>query len=432
MGSIRAQRDIEIDAGAALSKVRKRLLPFLFALYIVAYLDRINVGFAALQMNREIGLSQAAFGFGAGIFFLGYFIFEIPSNLILRRVGARRWIARIMVSWGVTASAMMFVRGASSFHALRFILGLAEAGFFPGIIYYLTFWFPQRERARAIAWFMTATALAGVIAGPLSGVLLTLHGLGGLSGWQWMFLLEGIPAIVMGIAVWRYLPDHPGEAPWLTAAERDALIAILDEDSGSRKLAHADLARAMLSGRVWMLTLFYFLFAFGLYGISFWLPQILKGFGTMSVVAVGFASAIPFAAAGVAMVLVGRSSDRMGERRVHLALCALAGAVGFFAAAFARNSILELACITIAAAGTSSCVGPFWAIPAGILTEAAAAGGIALINSVGNLGGFAGPYVAGFIVERTHDFAAALITMGLALAIATAVALAAEGKRRVA
>jgi len=427
-----AQRDIEIDAGAALSKVRKRLLPFLFALYIVAYLDRINVGFAALQMNREIGLSQAAFGFGAGIFFLGYFIFEIPSNLILRRVGARRWIARIMVSWGVTASATMFVRGASSFHALRFMLGVAEAGFFPGIIYYLTFWFPQRERARAIAWFMAATALAGVIAGPLSGVLLTLHGLGGLSGWQWMFLLEGIPAIVMGIAVWRYLPDHPGEAPWLTADERDALVAILDEDSGSRKLAHADLRRAILSGRVWMLTLFYFLFAFGLYGISFWLPQILKGFGTMSVLAVGFASAIPFAAAGVAMVLVGRSSDRMGERRIHLALCALAGAAGFFAAAYARSPILELACITLAAAGTSSCVGPFWAIPAGILTEAAAAGGIALINSVGNLGGFAGPYVAGFIVERTHDFAAALITMGIALAIAAAVALAAEGKRRVA
>src|ERR1019366_5191007 len=218
---------------SVIRKVSARLLPFLFTLYIVAYLDRINVGFAALQMNREIGLSQAAFGFGAGIFFLGYFMFEIPSNLILRRVGARRWIARIMVSWGLTASATMFVRGASSFHALRFTLGLAEAGLFPGIIYYLTFWFPQRECARAIALFMTATALAGVIAGPLSGVLLTLHGLGGLSGWQWMFLLEGIPAIVMGIAVWRYLPDHPGEAPRLTAAERDALGAILDEDSGS-------------------------------------------------------------------------------------------------------------------------------------------------------------------------------------------------------
>jgi ACS family tartrate transporter-like MFS transporter len=416
----------KIDVEAALSKVRRRLLPFLFALYIVAYLDRINVGFAALQMNREIGLSQTAFGFGAGIFFLGYFIFEIPSNLILRRLGARRWIARIMVTWGLTAAAMMFVRGASSFHALRFLLGIAEAGFFPGIIYYLTFWFPQRERARAIALFMTATALAGVIAGPLSGLLLTLHGSGGLSGWQWMFLLEGIPAIAMGIVVWRYLPDHPGEAQWLTPLERDALVAIIEADTGSRSSAHADLFRAMRSARVWLLTLFYFLFAFGLYGISFWLPQILKGFGTMSVVAVGFASAIPFAAAAVAMVLVGRSSDRMRERRVHLALCALAGAAGFFAAAYARSPILELACITLAAAATSSCVGPFWAIPAGFLTEAAAAGGIALINSVGNLGGFAGPYVAGFIVQRTHNFAAALITMGLALALAAAVALATD------
>jgi ACS family tartrate transporter-like MFS transporter len=426
--SIQVHADIMIDAEAALSKVRRRLLPFLFTLYIVAYLDRINVGFAALQMNREIGLSQAAFGFGAGIFFLGYFIFEIPSNLLLRRVGARRWIARIMVSWGVTASAMMFVRGAASFYVLRFMLGLAEAGFFPGIIYYLTFWFPHRERARAIAWFMTATSVAGVIAGPLSGALLTLHGIGGLSGWQWMFLLEGVPAVVMGIAVWRGLPDRPAEAMWLTPSERDALMAILDADSSARKLAPADLSRALLSGRVWTLTLFYFLFAFGLYGISFWLPQILKGFGTMSVLAVGFASTIPFAAGGVAMVLVGRSSDRLDERRIHLALCAVTGAVGFFAAAYARGPVLELACITVAAAGTSACVGPFWAIPAGMLTEAAAAGGIALINSVGNLGGFVGPYLAGFLVERTDNFATALLAMGTALALASVVALAVDNQ----
>jgi ACS family tartrate transporter-like MFS transporter len=430
LGLSPARREIAIDAERALSKVRKRLLPLLFSLYIVAYLDRINVGFAALQMNREIGLSQAAFGFGAGIFFLGYFIFEIPSNLLLRRVGARRWIARIMISWGLTAAAMMFVRGAASFHALRFVLGIAEAGFFPGIIYYLTFWFPQRERARAIAWFMTATSVAGVIAGPLSGVLLSLHGFGGLSGWQWMFLLEGIPAIAMGFAVWRYLPDHPGNAPWLSVAERNALAATLDADSASHKPADADLLRAMVSGRVWILTLFYFLFAFGLYGISFWLPQILKGFGTMSVMAVGFASAVPFAAGGLAMVLVGRSSDRIGERRIHLMLCALAGAAGFFAAACSRGPLLELAGITLAAAGTSACVGPFWAIPAGFLTEEAAAGGIALINSVGNLGGFAGPYVAGFIVERTHNFAAAHIAMGISLAIAATTAFVIERGRQ--
>jgi len=420
---------IAIDAEAALSKVRKRLLPFLFALYVIAYLDRINVGFAALQMNRAIGLSQAAFGFGSGIFFLGYFIFEIPSNLILRRVGARRWIARIMISWGVAATATMLVRGASSFYALRFILGVAEAGFFPGIIYYLTFWFPERERARAIALFMTATALAGVIAGPVSGLILGLDKFGGLAGWQWMFMLEGLPAIAMGFAVLVYLPDHPGEAAWLTASEATSLVARIASEVRPSDSAHANFSRAVFSGRVWMLTLFYFLFAFGLYGINFWLPQILRGFGDMSVITIGFASAIPFAAAAIAMVLVARSSDRLGERRIHLASCALIAAVGFFAAAYARNPILELACITLAAAGTSSCVGPFWAIPSSMLGEEAAAGGIALINSVGNLGGFAGPYAAGFIIEKTHAFGPALMAMGIALGLAAMVAMA-TGSRR--
>ena len=415
---------IAIDSAAALSKVRKRLLPFLFALYVIAYLDRINVGFAALQMNRAIGLSQAAFGFGSGIFFLGYFIFEIPSNLILRRVGARRWIARIMISWGVAATATMLVRGAPSFYALRFILGVAEAGFFPGIIYYLTFWFPERERARAIALFMTATALAGVISGPVSGLILGLDRIGGLAGWQWMFMLEGLPAIAMGFAVLVYLPDHPGEAAWLTASEATSLVAHIGNEARPADLTHTNFSRVLLSARVWMLTLFYFLFAFGLYGINFWLPQILKGFGDMSIVAIGFASAIPFAAAAIAMVLVARSSDKMGERRIHLAVCAFAAAVGFFAAAYARNPIAELACIALASAGTSSCVGPFWAIPSSLLGEEAAAGGIALINSVGNLGGFAGPYAAGFIIEKTHGFGPALMMMAIALGLAALVALA--------
>ena len=414
---------IAIDSAAALSKVRKRLLPFLFALYVVAYLDRINVGFAALQMNRAIGLSQAAFGFGSGIFFLGYFIFEIPSNLILRRVGARRWIARIMISWGVAAAATMLVRGAPSFYALRFILGIAEAGFFPGIIYYLTFWFPERERARAIALFMTATAFAGVISGPVSGLILSLDSLGGLAGWQWMFMLEGLPAIVMGFLVWFYLPDRPADAAWLTAPEAAALVKHLSSGARRPDLAHANFSHALFSGRVWMLTLFYFLFAFGLYGINFWLPQILKGFGGMSVLAIGFASALPSAAAAIAMVLVARSSDQSGERRIHLAWSALVAAVGFFAAAYVRNPIAELAWITLAAAGTSSCVGPFWAISSSILGEEAAAGGIALINSVGNLGGFAGPYAAGFIIEKTHAFGPALMTMGVASGLAALVAM---------
>jgi MFS transporter, ACS family, tartrate transporter len=317
----------------------------------------------------------------------------------------------------------MFVRGAPSFYALRFILGLAEAGFFPGVIFYLTFWFPHRERARAMALFMTASALAGAVAGPVSGLLLTMHGLGGLAGWQWMFLLEGIPAIAMGIAVWFYLPDNPGEATWLGASELGSLRESLAQDPSPASAPHADFSRALFSLRVWMLILFYFLFALGLYGISFWLPQILRGFGGWSVMTVGFASSVPFAVAAVAMVLVAKSSDRTGERRIHLALCAMAAAVGFFAAAYANNPILEVACISLAASGVLSCVGPFWATVSGMLTEAAAAGGIALINSVGNLGGFAGPYASGFIVTATHNFGAALLTMGAALTLAAAVAL---------
>jgi ACS family tartrate transporter-like MFS transporter len=417
------------DGAAALARTRRHLLPFLFALYIAAYLDRINVGFAALQMNREIGLGAAAFGFGSGLFFLGYFIFEIPSNLILSRVGARRWIARIMISWGVAACATMLVRGAASFYALRFILGAAEAGFFPGIIFYLSGWFPERERARAIALFMTATALAGVIAGPVSGALLTMHGFGGLSGWQWMFLLEGMPAIAMGVAVALYLPDHPGEARFLNAAERAALTALIAEDAAARSTTHADFRAALASGAVWRLVAIYFLFTFGVYGISFWLPQILAGLGAMSVIEIGFASAVPFAAAALAMVAVARSSDRRGERRIHLALCAGVAAFGFAGAAYARAPLPAMLFITVAAAGTWSCFGPFWAAAAAMLSDAAAAGGIALINSVGNLGGFAGPYVVGIVRGATHSFAAAMLAMGAALALGGLLVLLSRDRR---
>lgn len=410
------------DGAAALARVQRRLLPFLFALYVVAYLDRINVGFAALQMNRELGLDPAVFGLGAGLFFVGYFIFEIPSNLVLRRLGARRWIARIMVSWGIAASAMMLVRSAASFYVVRFILGVAEAGFFPGIIYYLTLWFPQRERARAVALFITATALAGVIAGPVSGVLLTLHGIGGLSGWQWLFMLEGVPAIFMGFAVWSYLPDTPADARWLSPRERGAMLAMIRADADSRH-ANARLSQALLSARVWLLTLIYFMVAFGTYGISFWMPQILKALHGMSDIEVGFASAIPFIAAAVSMVAVGRSSDRSGERRYHLAASASVAALGFIATACAHTPVATLISISIAAAGIWGCLGPFWAIPSALLTEAAAAGGIAFINSFGNLGGLAGPYLVGVVREATHSFAPALLAMGAAMLLAALLAL---------
>jgi MFS transporter, ACS family, tartrate transporter len=411
-------------ADAALSKARRRLLPLLFVLYLVAYLDRINVGFASLQMNRELGLSESVFGLGAGLFFIGYSIFEVPSNLILARVGARLWIARIMISWGVVAMAMIAVRGAASFFALRFILGLAEAGFFPGVILYLTFWFPAREQARAVALFMTATALAGVIAGPVSGALLELHGLAGLSGWQWLFILEGLPAVILGVWVLRLLPDGPDKAGWLEVGERAALLTRLESERrrGTQKRQRS-FGEAISNSTVWILSLVYFAIVFGLYGVTFWLPQIIQSFGSRSDFEIGMLSAIPFFGAAIAMVLVGRASDLSGERRWHLALCAAVGAVGLMLAATARSPVLSLVALSIAAAGIWGTFGPFWAMPPEFLSGTAAAGAIALINSIGNLGGFAGPYAVGMVKQATHSFAGGMIAMAAALVAGSVLAL---------
>ncbi len=413
---------------AALAKVRRRLLPFLFVLYIVAYLDRINVGFAALQMNRALGISDAIFGFGAGLFFAGYFIFEIPSNLILARVGARRWIARIMLSWGVVAIAMVAVQGAASFCALRFMLGVAEAGFFPGVILYLTRWFPAYQRAHAVAIFMTAAAVAGIVAGPISGALLMMHETLGIAGWQWLFLLEGIPAIALGVAVAILLPDGPEDARWLAADERDALRAMLERERSSAAGAQEyRLCDGLKDPRVWLLALIYFGIVFGLYGVSFWLPQIVQGFRASSDFAIGLITAIPFIVAAIAMVRVGAIADarsiRDGGRCRVLAVCAFAGAAGFILSAIAREPMFELAAIALGAAGIFSTFGPFWAIPPEFLGGTAAAGAIALINSLGNLGGFCGPYVIGLMKESTHSFRGGLATLAVALAISGALAL---------
>jgi len=277
---------------ATLAKVGRKLLPFAFLLYIVNYLDRINVGFAALQMNRELGLSDAAFGLGAGLFFIGYFLFEIPSNLILHRVGARAWIARIMISWGVVAIAMAAVRGVASFYLLRFLLGIAEAGFFPGIILYLTLWFPAREQARALALFMTASPLAGVIGGPVSGTLLVMHGIAGLSGWQWLFVLEGLPAVILGVAVLRYLPNGPEDARWLNADQKRWLADALGRERENSR--ENGLAATLTSGQVWLFSALYFAIVTGLYGVTMWLPQIVKDFGTLNNFEVGLIAAVPF------------------------------------------------------------------------------------------------------------------------------------------
>jgi len=411
-------------ADAALSKARRRLIPFLFVLYLVAYLDRINVGFASLQMNRELGLSESVFGLGAGLFFIGYSIFEVPSNLILERVGARIWIARIMISWGVVAMAMVAVRGAASFFAIRFVLGLAEAGFFPGVILYLTFWFPAREQARAVALFMTATALAGLIAGPVSGALLQLHGIAGLSGWQWLFILEGLPAVILGMLVLVYLPEGPDRAVWLEVEERTALSTRLERERGrSTQKRQRSFREAISNSTVWILSVVYFAIVFGLYGVTFWLPQIIRSLDNRSDFGIGMLSAVPFFGAAIAMVSVGRSSDLSGERRWHLAVCAAVGAVGLILASMTRSPLLSLGAISIAAAGIWGTFGPFWAMPPEFLSGTAAAGAIALINSIGNLGGFAGPYVVGMVKQATHSFAVGMILMAASLVVAGVLAL---------
>ena len=407
-----------MSEATALAKASRRLLPFMFLLYVVAYLDRINVGFAALTMRRDLGFSDAVYGLGAGIFFLGYFVFEIPSNLVLQRVGARRWIARIMISWGLVSSAMLFVRGPASFYALRLLLGVAEAGFFPGMILYLSYWFPARARARATARFMTATAIAGVVGGPISVALLGLDGIAGLHGWQWLFLLEGLPAVVLGIVVLVALPDGPGDARWLTPAERAALEAALhaDREVSAPTAAHT-FGAAVRDPRVWRLAALYFAIVNGFYGISLWTPQIVKGLSGLGDTAVGFLSTIPYLAAAIAMTIVGASSDRRGERRGHVVAAVLVGATGLVWCAWLTTPVLALLALTLAAVGVWSALGPFWALPVTFLRGSAAAGGIALVNSVGNLGGFVGPYVIGLLREATGSFAAGLLALAIGLVV---------------
>jgi ACS family tartrate transporter-like MFS transporter len=413
-----------IALATATSKARRRLIPFLFLLYIVAYLDRVNVGFAALQMNAALGFSARTYALGSGIFFLSYVAFEIPSSVMLTRVGARLWIARIMITWGLVSSAMMFVRGAGGFYAMRFLLGAAEAGFFPGIIFYLTRWFPERERARSLAAFMTAVLVAGIVGGPLSGALLSLDAWG-LAGWQWLFLLEGLPSVLLGFAVLLSLKEDPGAAAWLTAAERAALTACLADESSRR--ARPTTVRAVLpSGRVWLLAIVYFTIPVALYGMSFWLPQILKTASGGSDFEVGLLSAIPYAVGASGMVIVGRHSDRTGERRWHVAIAAFAGGLAFAASAFVHTLGPSILLLSIAALGFASMLAPFWALATSAVGGTGAAAGIALINSVGNVGGFVGPYLLGWVLDTTHSFTAGLVVIGAILIAGGALVLRAR------
>ena len=411
----------ELEA-AVIHKLTWRLVPFLFLLYIVAYLDRINVGFAALQMQQELHFDDAIYGFGAGVFFAGYFLFQVPSNLALQRFGAKRWIALLMITWGLISACMALTRTPRSFYVLRFLLGSAEAGFFPGVILYLKTWFPAAARARTVARFMTASPLSGVVGGPISGLLLNMHGTTGLSGWQWLFLLEGIPAVLLGGVVLAYLTNRPEDATWLSGKQREWLLGTLRKEA-EQVATTASAFSAFSSGRVWMLCFVYFGLNTVSYGISMWLPNLIRSASGGSNLFIGVLSAVPYIAAAIAMVVVGLHSDKTGERRWHLAIPAFVGAIGLFAAAQASSTLVLIVAISIGSVGVQSMVGPFWAIPTTLLAGSAAAVGIALINSVGNLGGFFGPYIIGFVRRETGGFAGGLLMVGGTLALAGCVAL---------
>ncbi len=410
----------EAEQRATVATVTRRLVPLLFFCYIIAYIDRINVGFAKLHLREVLGVSEdkfnSAYGLGAGLFFIGYFIFEVPSNLVLQRVGARIWIARIMIVWGIVSACFMFLKGTTMFYSMRFLLGAAEAGFFPGVILYLTYWFPTKERARIFAMFATGGVLAGVIGSPISGALLDLDGMGGLAGWQWLFLLEAIPAVLMGLVVLFVLPNRPQEARWLSPAQKEWIEGRLAEDAAASVSTQGhSLAAIFSSGRVWLLCLLYFLMNVGGYGYELWLPTIIKSFSTTSSFVLGTINAIPYFAAGVTMLLVARYSDKTGERRGVVALAAVSSAVGFALSAYFKNPYLAMAALTLAFIGLKSTIAPFWAMTTAFLGGTAAAAGIAFINSVGNLGGFAGPYLVGVIKDQTGSNVAALLLLGAAL-----------------
>ncbi len=414
-----------IDERVVTAKVTRRLIPYLFLCYIVNYLDRFNISFAALEMKADLGLGDAVYGLGAGMFFVGYVTFEIPSNLILQRVGARWWIARIMVTWGALSCSMMFVRTPASFYVLRFLLGLAEAGFLPGMIFYLTHWIPARDRARVFALFLTSTALAGVVGAPVSAALLQLRGVGGLAGWQWLFLVEGLPAVFLGVTTLFYLADHPSTARWLSAPEQAWLEETLRaERAAKEKMYRLTLWEALTHGRVWRLCLLYFSTIISFYGVAFWLPQIVKSFSGLGNAAASLISALPYLAAAVGMVLIARRSDRTMERRRHVAVPAFAAAAGLILGALVQgHPILAFLALCLSATGIWSTLGPFWSLPTAFLSGTAAAGGIALINSVGNVGGFVGPTVMGFLKEATHRFESGLLVLAASLLVAGALAL---------
>jgi MFS transporter, ACS family, tartrate transporter len=407
---------------AVVSRLMWRLMPFLFLLYIVAYLDRINVSFAVLQMRGALGISDRVYGRAAGMFFAGYFFFQLPSNLVLEKFGVRRWISGLMVTWGVISCLMIFIRGPISFYGMRFLLGAAEAGFFPGMILYMKRWFPANARARAVAWFMMANPIAGIVGSPVSGALLGLSGKG-LSGWQWMFLMEGMPAILLGVIVYWALSDSPRDAAWLRGDERAWLLERLAREHSESALEKGNFWDVLISPRIWMLSLVYFGVSTTMYGVTLWLPSVIRSLSGLSYVWTGMVSALPFLVTAVVMVLVGMRSDRTGERRWHTAIPAFVGAAALVAAGYGHSTVVVVACIGLGLVCAESMVGPFWAMATSRMAGLSAAAGIAVINSLANLGGYYGPDIIGFFRKLNGGFRGGLLAIGATLALSGTIAL---------
>ena len=400
-----------------LRKVRRRLIPFAFICYVVAYIDRVNVSFAASTLQHDLGLSSTEFGVGAGLFFLGYCLFEIPSNLIMERVGARLWIARIMIGWGLVSMATCLISGPASFMASRVLLGIAEAGFFPGMILYLTYWIPASDRARTGALFMMAAPVAVIVGAPVSEALLKLDGALGLHGWQWLFLVEGLPAVAMGVLSLVVLTDQPQSALWLSPHDRVVLAEMMASDRAQREaVGYTSLKKAFVSGSLWLLCGVFFMNTVVTYGIFLWLPKLLQDVSGATGFTLSTITSVPFVAALIAMPIVGRHSDRTGERRWHVAACAVTSAAGLLLAVAAQNNMaLLVLSFTLSQMAQRSLVGVFWALPPQFLGGSAAAAGIALINSIGNLGGFVGPALIGMLHDLTGSYTGGMLMLAGAL-----------------
>jgi len=414
-------------ADATMKRVVWRIMPFLMLCYFVAYLDRTNVGFAALQMNKALRLTQAQFGFGAGLFFLTYCLCEVPSNLLLYRFGARRWIARIMFSWGLCAIAMALITNDTAYYSVRALLGAAEAGFQPGVLFFITLWFPEAYRGRVLGLFFAAIPLSGIIGAPISGFLLSLNGLGGLAGWRWLYILEGLPALFLAPVVLAYLHDSPGEATWLQPGERTWLVEQLASQKQERASHRSySFLQTLTDPRVWFLALIYFTNVCLNNAIATFLPQIVKGFGASNQ-QTGFIAAIPSLVALVAVIWFGRRSDRKAERYGHAACANLVGGVALLASALLHDPVARVAAMSLALAGTLSFAGVFWTIPSGFLSGASAASGLAAISALGILGGFVSPWFIGYLKDRTGDFRWGIGIVGC-VAMVAALALYASGR----